>query len=134
MITHNDLPSSIKQHRVAIAVLESGRVYTRTAPYGGYGDLDGAHGAAYILRNGKIETICHNTPVYRMHVMIDAYQDYVDGVIDATVWNNYATGGYSTRRGLYKTKKTQKMIDIAMSHMLITTTGKSGHDARVSIR
>jgi hypothetical protein len=128
----------IPQYRVAAKVLAQGKVYTRIAPQvGGHKDLDANCGAAYTWEDGQLVTICHNTPVYRMQRMIEAYPDYLSGRIDADIWNNYSHGGYMTRRGLYANygeSHVSRIGRIALSHVECTIEGKAGHDIRVAMR
>jgi len=113
---------NIYQYRHAAKILASGRVYRRSSPQThGYRDLHRNSTAAYIWNpeTQQVDVICHNTTPHRAKKAIQAYQDYVQGIIDRTIWNNYVTNGWNTRQGLYarySESELDRMGSMSKSH------------------
>ena len=132
--------NTIPQYRIASKVLDMGKIYIRTAPHHGYKDLSANCGSAYIWDNEtkSLNCIIHNCGVYRLHEAVNHYQDYIDGIISTTVWENYITNGYNTRRGLMAdySKTLNRMNEIARSHanLMGCETGDSTTDHMIRVR
>lgn len=117
--------------------------YIRTRSYGR--PLDGGHKGAwdiYILTDeGYVTTLLYNTKAHRAQVALDAFIAGKLEQVDAQVWKNYITNGYTTRRGLfanYTDGKVKRMDQLARSHadFMGSETGSSklDHEHRVMMR
>lgn len=133
----------IAQYRRAGKCIFEYGSYARTRSQGR--PLDGGHKCAwdvYILTDeGYVTTLFYNTKFHRAKVALKAYLEGKLEQVDAQVWNNYITNGYTTRRGLfanYTDGKVKRMDQLARSHAdyMGSETGSSklDHEHRVMMR
>lgn len=93
----------------------------------------------YMNEDGYIETLCYNTTRHRSSVLIDSLLDGTINLVEDEIVQNYATNGYNTRRGLFRSSKNLARIKkIAKSHIDYigheTGSSKQDHDNRVFLR
>ena len=117
-------------------------IYGVQTPYHNYNGFQGGTRRAYIWNAElqRIELLFSNLSKHRASVALAHYQDYLDGKIDDDVWQNYITGGYTTRfKGLlgnYGESQIKRIQCMSRSHAEYMPTGDSTHDhnMRVSLR
>jgi len=94
----------------------------------------------YLSDEGTIETLCYNTSPRRSSQLLRALKDGTIHNISPNIIQNYATNGYTTRRGLFANyeKKEEKIKQIAQSHAdymgLETGNSTRDHYNRVAMR
>jgi len=92
----------------------------------------------YFWNGSSVETIASNVTKHRVHVINKYHRTGEYKLINADVWTNYCTNGYSTRIGLKRANKSESVLEsasiIAKSHADCLVEGKDGHDIRVQMR
>jgi hypothetical protein len=91
-------------------------VYKAQTPYHSYLGFKGGTVRAYIWNGDGFELLFYNLSWHRARIAINNYDKFRRGEISQEVWNNYITGGYTTRAGLFRSKNTEKMKRMARSH------------------
>lgn len=132
--------NGIAQYRVAGLSLERNGYYQRCRCYGR--PLDGGRPGyvdIYVIRDGHMDTLCYNTAPHRARQLLLAYQSGRLQYVAPAVVNNYATNGYTTRRGLFADYSTTlgKIEKIAQSHadyMGCEIDSTTDHNNRVAMR
>lgn len=127
----------IAQYRRASHELRTKKYYWRGRSYRPNEGLPG-HVDILIFENEEIKTLCHNTTAHRAGVLLRAWKNGTIIEVDPFVLENYKTNGYMTRRGLFRSVRTDKMVKVARSHAdyLGNETGNStiDHCNRVAMR
>ena len=76
-------------------------VYIAATPYYNYNGYQHNTTRAYSIINGNIAMLFKDLSNHRANQAIINYEKYLDGRITTTIWNNYITNGFTTRRGLF---------------------------------
>ena len=99
-------------------IRRGGIAYVAQTPTGhNYGGYRRGTVRAYVWDGYDFHLLFHNLSPSRAKVAIKNYKSYKAGKISPEVWNNYITGGYSTRAGLFRSKvSTERLRKIAGSH------------------
>lgn len=111
--------------------IQASGYYLRQRPFS-----DGSKCDLYLLMGNEIKLIAYKCTWHRCKQIIKAYKDGTLQNVPEHILQNYATNGYSTRKGLFANYDTTeaRIKKIGLSHRYCTESGKTGHDIRVFMR